>query len=333
MIPDIQSIILKSLNAEKAVYKEKIQTLWSGYGEIARYQVFNGDKPSVILKHVKLPEEKNHPRGWNTDISHQRKIKSYQVESNWYQEFAELCDDNCRVPKCYAVEKSETEFLILLEDLDFAGYPVRLQSVSIADMKVCLKWLANFHSRFLTKDDNDKQASRLWQIGTYWHLDTRPDELDALDDLTLKNAAREIDDRLNQCEFKTLVHGDAKLANFCFSEDSHSVAAVDFQYVGVGCGMKDIAYFIGSCLYEEDCERFEQELLNYYFTELKQAVANNNSGFEFSKLEKEWREMYPFAWADFHRFLKGWSPGHWKINSYSEKLTKRVIKMLKEKDL
>ena len=35
--------------------------------------------------------------------------------------------------------------------------------------------------------------------------------------------------------------------------------------------------------------------------------------------------MYYVAWADFHRFLKGWSPGHWKINSYSEQVVKKVI--------
>ncbi len=45
-------------------------------------------------------------------------------------------------------------------------------------------------------------------------------------------------------------------------------------------------------------------------------------------LEREWRTLYAFAWADFHRFLKGWKPDHWKINSYSERITKTVINTL-----
>jgi thiamine kinase-like enzyme len=67
----------------------------------------------------------------------------------------------------------------------------------------------------------------------------------------LKEAAPVIDEKLNTCAYKTFVHGDAKLANFCFAPDGQ-VAGVDFQYVGGGCGMKDVAYFIGSCLNEKD---------------------------------------------------------------------------------
>ena len=28
--------------------------------------------------------------------------------------------------------------------------------------------------------------------------------------------------------------------------------------------------------------------------------------------------IYALAWADFQRFVKGWSPEHWKINEYTE---------------
>ncbi|MGE9289409.1 MAG: choline kinase, partial [Puniceicoccales bacterium] len=35
--------------------------------------------------------------------------------------------------------------------------------------------------------------------------------------------------------------------------------------------------------------------------------------------------LYPVAWTDFHRFLKGWSPGHWKIHGYSERLSRSVM--------
>jgi thiamine kinase-like enzyme len=171
----------------------------------------------------------------------------------------------------------------------------------------------------------------LWETGTYWHLETRPDELLALEDKPLQGAASGIDRKLADSPFQTFVHGDAKLANFCFSNDGKKVAAVDFQYVGGGCGMKDVAYFVGSCMSDKECEKYESKILDFYFKELKKEMFQNNSSVDATAVEKDWRNLYPFAWADFHRFVKGWHPGHWKINSYSERVSGEVVNQLNTK--
>jgi len=302
-----------------------IQSLWSGYGEIVRLELEGSAYPSVILKHIKLPQEENHPRGWNTDRSHQRKIRSYQVEASWYRDYAHRCDPACAVPDCLAVTTADKETVLVLTDLDAAGFKLRKDGAGIEDIHACLDWLAGFHSTFLASP-----AAGLWECGTYWHLDTRPDELAALDDVRLRQAAPVIDAQLRNGRYQTLVHGDAKLANFCFSDDvpTPGVAAVDFQYVGRGCGMKDVAYFIGSCLHEEECEALQDALLDYYFSALRRRVTQQWPGVDACELEQEWRGLFDVAWADFHRFLKGWSPGHWKINSYSERLARSVIERL-----
>ena len=318
-----KNIILESTGASDFFEMERVQELWSGYGMIVRYGLKSAKEKTVIVKHIALPKEADHPRGWNTNLSHTRKLKSYAVETAWYQDWSKCCDDFCRVPKCFACESQNDEMLIVLEDLDTSGYEQRHFSVSIGQMKICLKWLAYFHATFI-----GKEPKGLWPVGTYWHLETRPDELNALKDKSLKEAAGAIDQKLNSSMFKTFVHGDAKLANFCFSEDDRKVAAVDFQYVGGGCGMKDVAYFIGSCLHEDDCARFENQLLDAYFSFLTEALEEFNSNVDTGALEKEWRELFPAAWTDFHRFIKGWSPGHWKINSYSEQLAKRTLEAL-----
>ncbi len=302
---------------------EDIQTLWSGYGMIMRYGLNNGDRDSIVIKYIKLPDQGLHPRGWNTDLSHQRKIKSYQVETAWYRDWAELCDSSCPIPQCFVLESSNDEFLIVLEDLDASGFSVRRNSVSITEMQVCLKWLANFHSIFM-----GKEPAGLWSVGTYWHLDTRPDELDVMDDVELKQAATRIDKKLRMSPYQTFVHGDAKLANFCFSSDGQKVAAVDFQYVGGGCGIKDVAYFIGSCLHEEECERYEEKLLDWYFASLNEALMKRKSPINPVDIEEDWRALFPVACADFNRFLKGWSPDHWKINGYSDRITRDVVAQL-----
>ncbi|TNC82708.1 MAG: choline kinase [Oleiphilus sp.] len=305
---------------------EELQSLWSGYGSIKRYTLSGGEQNTIIVKHVKLPDHQKHPRGWNTRHSHQRKIRSYEVETQWYKDFGQACDDLCRIAECFGTKREKDEFIIVLEDLDASGFTRRLEQATPNQMLPCIRWLAHFHARFL-----HHSHTGLWPTGTYWHLETRPDELEALDDPALKKAALEIDMKLRECPYQTLVHGDAKLANFCFSKDGQSVAAVDFQYVGGGCGMKDVAYFIGSCLDANACQRYAEELLQYYFDSLEEALNTSASSISFAALEESWRPMYAYAWADFHRFVKGWSPGHWKLHSYSEALTQGVLKELQSR--
>lgn len=315
--------ILEVTDASSFSKLETIQNLWSGYGEIVRIGLEDSDYKTVVLKHVRLPKQKKHPRGWNTNISHNRKIKSYEVESSFYKNWSAKLT-SAKIPNCLAMDSLNDEVLLVLEDLDANGYPLRKHSVEWSEVELCLEWLANFHATYM-----GESPKGLWKVGTYWHLETRPEELEVLDDISLKNAASGIDTILNEAKFQTFVHGDAKLANFCFSEDGKKVAGLDFQYVGGGCGMKDVAYFIGSCLDESDCERLETIILKSYFKYLKEALKQNNKEIDFEALELEWRLLYKFAWTDFHRFLKGWSPGHWKINSYSEKITQEVIERLK----
>lgn len=316
--------ILKATGAKELFQIETIQSLWSGYGSIIRFGLKGSSHSTVIVKHVKLPDSKNHPRGWNTDVSHLRKIKSYEVETAWYKKYSSKTDLDCRIPKCFAVDTLGDEVCIVLEDLDEAGFPLRKTNITQTEFDNCITWLANFHATYL-----NIKPLHLWETGTYWHLETRPDELDVLTDISLKNAAFKIDKILSESPYQTLVHGDAKLANFCFSKEGE-VAAVDFQYVGGGCGMKDLAYFVGSCLYEKDCESQAGAILDVYFKTLEVALKSKNKEVNFTKLEKNWRAMYPLAWTDFHRFLKGWSPGHWKINSYSERITKQVLDSLSD---
>jgi len=105
---------------------------------------------------------------------------------------------------------------------------------------------------------------------------------------------------------------------------------LDFQYVGGGCGMKDLAYFVGSCLRDDEAEEQEKDILDCYFRELSGCLDQVGSNVRAENLEADWRPLYRVAWADFHRFMRGWSPGHWKLSDYSERVTRDVLLALKE---
>ena len=320
---DLETVVLAATGAAAIVSSQVVQSLWSGYGQIVRCHLDGASQPSVIVKHVRWPDERDHPRGWSTDRSHERKLRSYQVETAWYERYAQRCEASCRVPHRLATETRGGEVILVLEDLDASGFAERRQWVGDVELDACVTWLANFHAVFM-----EDQPDQLWPTGTYWHLATRPDELAALGDGPLKDAAAQIDERLASSPFQTFVHGDAKLANFCFSADGAVAAAVDFQYVGGGCGMKDVAYFISSCLDEDDSEHRAPELLDRYFELLGEALERAGKDVDFAALEADWRELYPVAWTDFYRFLQGWSPGHWKLHRYSERLANEVLTSL-----
>lgn len=274
------------LNPDDVVRTERIQALWSGYGEIERVwwkpaAATDADRSEIVTAIVK----RVHPPARRDDVGHARKCRSYDVETHFYRRYAERCSPDCHVPALLASEVKNGTWLLALEDLDAAGFSARRHRPSRAELELCLSWLAAFHATFLgTRPDG------LWKVGTYWHLATRQEELGAMRNARLRAMAPELDRRLSAAKYQTLVHGDAKPANFCFAKNA--VAAVDFQYVGGGCGMKDVAYLV-------DDDRY----LDFYFSELRPRIsARGDAG----ALEAEWRELFPVARLDYERFLDGW---------------------------
>ncbi|MDT0595881.1 phosphotransferase [Glaciecola petra] len=331
---------------------EKVQSLWSDYGEIARYWVPSIDS-SIIVKVINIQQQNNHPRGWNTDISHQRKLSSYQNELNFYRHFSSISNSLissttinkqkvpiCKVPTLIDSHTNEDSIFLILEDLDCRKYVVRHSIGNMQNAKIGLTWLAYFHAAFLQCGSSGKNngkytdnkaisispdLSLVWPHGNYWHLKTRPDEFTAMPEGELKNAAKHIDEKLRQTQYQCLLHGDAKLANFCFHKNNKNVAAVDFQYTGKGAGIIDVVYFLGSCFDDDDLSKNAAALLNFYFEQLASAIDDVLDTNQKQTLEKEWRDLYAFAWADFERFLQGWSPQHKKLTQYSQMQTQIAL--------
>jgi hypothetical protein len=269
--------------ARSARRVERVQSLWGGYGEIVRVALEGGIAPTAIVKHVQPPASKR------DTISDARKRRSYEVEARFYRDLAPRCDDRCRVARLYGSQVAAGEWLLVLEDLDAAGFVDRHDTAHGAGLEACLGWLAAFHARFL-----DEHPEGLWPTGTYWHLATRRDELAAITDRHLRSHAEAWDARLAAARFQTVLHGDPKEANFCFGPAG--VAAVDFQYAGRGCAMRDVAYLLHG--------RRDRGELEIYFRHLRAELAGRDG----ADVEAEWRGLYDIARFDFERFLAGWRP-------------------------
>jgi hypothetical protein len=315
--PDLAELVRDVTGARAAEARERVQSLWGGYGEIRRFALEGGPAPSVIVKRVEPPRIAG--VSGEEARSHARKLRSYEVERAFYLDHAGRSDPSCRVPRVYHAAPTESGSLFVLEDLDAAGFSGRRSWLAPDALRGCLDWLAHFHARFL-----GVAAGALWSEGTYWHLATRPDELARLSDAALKAAAPRLDARLREARFRTLLHGDAKLENFCFAADGR-VAAVDFQYAGGGAGVKDVAYLLFSGLDGAACEAHAAALLDGYFATLDAAVQRLHPALDTRALVAEWRALYPLAWADFMRFLLGWAPGEARAHSFGLRLTREVL--------
>ena len=96
----IKDQILAATNSKRIESTELIQKLWNDYGDLLRIYLSGGEYNSVILKHIKIPDNQNHPKGFSGDISRKRKINSYLVETNWYP--------SCKLISCSAYPQSNT---------------------------------------------------------------------------------------------------------------------------------------------------------------------------------------------------------------------------------
>ncbi len=274
--------VVETTGASAIVGSQRVASLWGGYGQLVRIRLTGASAP------VEPPAA-----GASRSVSHRRKVDSYDVESAFYRSYAARSGEHPRVARHLGQRMGGGQWLILLEDLDAAGFPRRIRDPRGAELEACVGWLAAFHARFFG------EAPRgVWSEGTYWHLDTRREELAAIAGTELHRRAPELDRRLREARFRTLVHGDAKPANFCFSEDGRRVAAVDFQYVGGGVGVRDVAYLL-----DGGSRTAEARSLDLYFDRLRDALPRSVDG---GAVEAEWRDLYPVAALDFRRFLAGW---------------------------
>ncbi|MGO2011723.1 MAG: kinase [Pseudoalteromonas sp.] len=303
---------------------DTLTSVWSGCGSIV--ECILDDEPCVV-KAIKIPSYINHPKIKQSEFALKRKQYSYSVEYNFYKRYSTFLPSTAKSIECISAINKDDEYALVFKNFSQHGFT----QASNYHLKAILEWLANFHAYNL-----NKPADGLWQQGNYWHLSTRPDEFNKLNEnpdkkSDIKSAAHKIDKMLQTSHYKTLIHGDAKLANFAASEQSE-ILGYDFQYVGAGVGVIDVMYFMTSCFNDDQLHDHADEYLAYYFTHLKSALTIYQPTINADDVTTQWQKLWPLAWADFYRFLAGWSPTHKKINTYMLNLYNESLNNLGAKE-
>lgn len=96
-------------------------------------------------------------------------------------------------------------------------------------------------------------------------------------------------------------------------------------------GVKDVAYFSSSCLPAHACAEQAPVYLDAYFKALRAArqVRGKLAASQIQAIEREWRTLFSWAGADFHRFLLGWAPAYAEDDAYGAQQLELVSKSLR----
>jgi Ecdysteroid kinase-like family len=295
----------KGLHDASDLTVQTVCSLWGGMGHIYRVSLSTNKPITFVVKHVAPPRSQS--------LGDKRKEDSYQVEANFYDKLAPILirDHDIGIPVPYLVErdygKQQNEVVIGMSYIEGTANGLSNNDSAMA----VLKWLAAFHASYWGAEKVDEiiESVGLQPQGSYWYLDTRPDEHDAMPSKgwegRLKRAARAIDARLKRDPLQCLIHGDVKEANVLYSTNGNTgqttVTMCDFQYCGKGPPTKDLAYFLCSSANLDN----EHQAIVYYLNQLTQRLPNG----VIPPTLDQFMGSLELAYCDFYRFMSGW--GFW----------------------
>lgn len=219
---------------------------------------------------------------------------AYNREVFFYAEIAHRLPGGIARCHHYEINESGTDFTLVLDDLAPATQGDQLAGCSVAHAEIALENLASIHAAAwndlavldtptLQRSEPDL-LSMLYPVAHAQFLERYLDRLDATTAPVLEafrdRVAIWADERSGPI---TLTHGDYRLDNLLFTDDS--VVAVDWQTVASGPPARDVAYFLGNSLLVDDrrahedalmahyCEALAQQGIDYPVAELREHVA------------------------------------------------------------
>lgn len=230
-------------------------------------------------------------------------LGSYENEVRFYQQLAPRLI--VRTPRVYYadIDVETASFVLLLEDLSPARTGDQLAGCSSDDAERALAELVGLHAPlwddpslkelpWLHRDRSGQQLFYLGLLPQLWdgfrerYSETLgPEVHEAGDQLFAKLS----DYILGDTEPWTVVHGDYRLDNLLF--DEQSVTVLDWQTVTHGPALQDVAYFIGAGLLLDDRRAHEETLVRLYHDQL---VAAGVNGYGWDRC---WHDYRRGTWA------------------------------------
>lgn len=225
----------------------------------------------------------------------------YLKEVQFYRDLAHTVD--IRTPQCLYRDSNDdgSEFVLLLEDLGPGEQGNQMAGCSVAQAETAVENLAGLHGPrwndatlldydWLAKTDADTAGfiELLMQGDGPGFINRYGDRLSDTDREVIMGFVGITAKWSLRAPTFGIVHGDYRLDNLLFATDAggYPVATVDWQTIGLGSPVRDLAYFLGNSLSIEDRRANEQALVRRYHEAI---LAYGVGGYDFDQCWLDYR--------------------------------------------
>jgi hypothetical protein len=208
----------------------------------------------------------------------------FRKEVGFYSHLASTLQ--VRAPHCFysAISDDGANFTLLLEDLAPARPGVQADSCGFEQAADAVRNLAALHS---SRWNDSSLCGHEFLTATEQFVSRYAADVGDDDATTLRAAAEAIVPWfLGRPKPFAVVHGDYRLDNLMFFPNGESVAALDWQSVGVAPPGRDLAYFVGTTFDPPERRLHEDALIGTYHDAL---VSRGVRGYSLSRCTEDYR--------------------------------------------
>lgn len=277
-------------------------------GEVIRISLSFENNNECLPKSLIIKFQTSNP-GINAFMT---KIHGYENEIKIYKYLSSISELN--LPKIYysSINKEGSKYIMIMEDLNEKGY-MKANSEKPFDMKTFklivnyfsllqahfwgkenlknIEWIKNSnfgeYMKEFTTVNFDKKKN--YFIENNKHL-LNNDTLDIIKNIKIEELFELINPYNERNENNlTLLHGDPQSNNLFINNNKESITMIDWQYINIGLGLKDVILFIGIMLDENNIKTEDIiELKNLYFDLL---VKNGVKSYSRERFDEDWKNL------------------------------------------
>ena len=260
-----------------AVEVEKLSDVTNALGSLYRCRMFarNGGTANPASVIVKLPSDNA------LAVRFSRWLSLHRREYVFYRDIA--AHGYVRVPALYYgdFDPRSHRFVLVLEDLGGMEAIPQIVGMDAAGARHAVRHIAELQRRFWEAPDDPALAAcseflntRESRILQTVYLLTLPAALDRFGDLftaDTRRLAEKFGTRI-AAHFaavsdgpESVVHGDYRADNMLFGGEARDeLAVIDWQGFGIGCGIYDVAFLLGTSVTSGVRRRIERDVLDEY---------------------------------------------------------------------